>query len=402
MNNAGNIVIFGAGKIGRSFIGQLFGRAGFEVVFIDVDDHLVALLNEKAGYKVVIKAEKEQVFHINGVRAIHGTQRVKVIQAITDADIMAVSVGKNALEKILPVIAEGLLVRFRAKPNKPLDIILAENMRSAAEFCYHKLHTILPEGFPLDESVGLVETSIGKMVPLMTTADLEEDPLQVFAEPYNTLILDRRGFKGPVPEVPGLAPKDNIQAWVDRKAFIHNMGHAAAAYYGNFFHPGAEYMYEILADANVMRFTRTAMLQSADILLKTYPHDYSKDDLIDHIDDLLYRFRNKALKDTIFRVGHDLKRKLGADDRFMGIIRLGQSAGKPFEKILTAMVYGFFFKAADEEGSRFTGDIELEHEVAVNMDAVLEEVCGIDLSSEASLAAAVKSNYAALNSINKP
>ena len=36
------ILIFGAGKIGRSFIGQLFSRAGYELVFIDAnkDDYL--------------------------------------------------------------------------------------------------------------------------------------------------------------------------------------------------------------------------------------------------------------------------------------------------------------------------------------------------------------------------
>ena len=75
--------------------------------------------------------------------------------------------------------------------------------------------------------MGLVETSIGKMVPIMKTEDLEEDPLLVYAEPYNTLILDRKGFLGDIPHIEEFALKDNIKAWVDRKAFIHNLGHAA-------------------------------------------------------------------------------------------------------------------------------------------------------------------------------
>ncbi|NJK84846.1 MAG: hypothetical protein HC906_01560 [Bacteroidales bacterium] len=86
--------------------------------------------------------------------------------------------------------------------------------------------------------MGLVETSIGKMVPIMTSKDIEEDLLQVFAEPYNTLILDKNGFKNPIPDIRGLAPKVNMKAWVDRKSFIHNLGHAVAAYIGKLFCPG--------------------------------------------------------------------------------------------------------------------------------------------------------------------
>ena len=105
-------------------------------------------------------------------------------------------------------------------------------MISAADFVREQLIKNLPSSFPVESMVGLIETSIGKMVPIMPLAELEKDPLVVFAEPYNTLILDGKGFKSPIPEIKGLAPKSNIKAWVDRKAFIHNLGHATAAYYG--------------------------------------------------------------------------------------------------------------------------------------------------------------------------
>ena len=105
-------------------------------------------------------------------------------------------------------------------------------MREAGDFMKEQLIKNLPSDFPIEKLVGLIETSIGKMVPIMPLAELEKDPLVVFAEPYNTLILDGKGFKSPIPEIKGLAPKNNIKAWVDRKAFIHNLGHATAAYYG--------------------------------------------------------------------------------------------------------------------------------------------------------------------------
>lgn len=38
---------FGAGNIGRGFIGALLHHSGYDVVFADVNDTMVSLLNEK-------------------------------------------------------------------------------------------------------------------------------------------------------------------------------------------------------------------------------------------------------------------------------------------------------------------------------------------------------------------
>jgi mannitol-1-phosphate 5-dehydrogenase len=350
------IVIFGAGKIGRSFIGQLFGSSGYKIVFIDVDPVIISLINERKCYRVVIKGDKEEEIIVREVQAISGLDKSSVIDAVATAGITAVSVGKNALEKVLPVIASGLEKRYNDNPEKPLDIILAENMRSAAGFTREQLIKNLPDGFPIDSYIGLIETSIGKMVPIMPLAEVEKDPLTVFAESYNTLILDGKGFKSPIPDVRGLAPKSNIKAWVDRKAFIHNLGHATAAYYGFFLHPESVYMYEVLNDPAVLVFTREVMCQSAEILLKAYPAEFTFPDLENHIDDLINRFRNTALLDTVFRVGHDLQRKLGSDDRFMGSIHLAIQYNMPYNLILNAMSFGFLFMARDEEGNLYQSD----------------------------------------------
>ena len=373
-----NILIFGAGKIGRSFIGQLFGRAGYRVVFVDMDKPLVDELNRRRKYPVVIKGpDKEKRWVINHVRAIHALEVPEVIEAIRMADIMAISVGKNALPAVAGVVAEGLLGREKTRPGVILDIILAENMRSADLFLRDKLRDLLPVSYPLDHLVGLVETSIGKMVPIMTAKDLEADPLQVFAEPYNTLILDRMGFRGEIPDIPGFALKENMKAWVDRKAFIHNLGHATAAYCGHLKYPDATYMYEVLEDPEVLHFTREVMWESAVVLMALYPGEFTPEDLSDHIDDLLSRFRNRNLGDTVFRVGCDLNRKLGSDDRFMGIIRSALEHRQSHDRIIQAMAMGFLFSATDEKGQVFPEDAVFHQEFRKDPDRVLDKVCGL-------------------------
>lgn len=236
------IVIFGAGKIGRSFIGQLFSRGGYEVVFVDVFNPVVDALNEKRSYKVVIKGEKDEILIIRNVRAILASETEKVTGELATADISAVSTGQPGLPLVLQLLAAGLLKRQQLFGEKPLDIIIAENLRDAANYFETELEKILPQGFPLNKLVGLVETSIGKMVPIMLKKDMEADILQVFAEQYNTLILDKKAFKNSIPKVEGLAPKENMKAWVDRKLFIHNLGHAATAYLGYNYNPGFVYL----------------------------------------------------------------------------------------------------------------------------------------------------------------
>jgi len=387
------IVIFGAGKIGRSFIGQLFGRGGYSVVFVDVDPVIVDLLNTRKSYRVIIKGDTDQEITVSNVQAVPGRDPGKVAEAVSTAGILAVSVGKYALEKVIPVIATGLKIRYQNEPGFPLDIIIAENMRDAADFMKEQLKANLPGDYPLDTHVGLVETSIGKMVPIMTSAELEKDPLMVFAEPYNTLILDRKGFKSPIPDIKGLAPKENIRAWVDRKAFIHNLGHATAAYFGYHKHPEAVYMFEILEDKEVYDFTREVMVQSAVTLNKAYPDDYSFDDLLEHIDDLLTRFRNKALKDTIYRVGSDLTRKLSFDDRFMGALLLADLMGTPGDKILRAMSYGLFFDSRDETGNAFPADIKFLQSIRNDFVLTFIESLGFDPVNDLQIMTKLKEFY---------
>jgi mannitol-1-phosphate 5-dehydrogenase len=298
-----------------------------------------------------------------------------VSKEVATAEIMAISVGQNAIPKIAPLIAKGLELRYKDFPDSPLDIILAENLRDAAKVVSVELKKHLSPSFDLDKNVGLIETSIGKMVPIMPKSVMENDPLLVYAEPYNTLILDKKSFKNPIPDVEGLAPKDNMQAWVDRKSFIHNLGHAAAAYYGYLKYPQMIYLYEIMGKEDVHMTARTAMLQAADVLMMHYPGEFTKTVLVAHIDDLLHRFSNKSLGDTVFRVGQDLYRKLGPEDRLVSVLKLALKYRMPYDKILFIIASAMNFKAVDELGFRSENDSKFSKTAAIGISNVLETVC---------------------------
>ena len=346
-----SFVQFGAGNIGRSFIGRLFSDAGYEVIFVDVDSRLITLLNQRQSYPVIIKTngKADETRLVQGIRAIKATDIPSVIQAVLDADCVATSVGQRALGSIMPLLASALeLRRIARKP--PLDVIIAENLRAGAAFFRTELAKLLPPDFDLESSVGLVETSIGKMVPIMPTWALELDPLQLFAEPYDTLIVDRRGFRNPLPPLAGLQAVDNIAAYVDRKLFMHNMSHAATAYLGYQINPGLKFIWQAIEIATVYGIVRKALEQSAAALLKTYPDTFDQAALDRHADELLERYRNQALGDTVYRVGRDLTRKLARDDRLIGACLLAAKYGLPCFGITQAVQAALNFQAVDEGG----------------------------------------------------
>ncbi len=387
------LVLFGAGNIGRSFIGQLFSRAGYEVVFIDINDTLLDALNAEHQYRVIIKhnEQPDETIWVKNIRGVHGQDIEQVSREISEASIVATAVGKGALPYIIPTLTQGLKRRREEYGEQPLDIILAENFRNVADYVRQELKALLPENYAIDALVGLVETSIGKMVPIMKEEDVQEDPLWVFAEEYNQLILDKHAFKNPIPDIPGMAPKDNMKAYVDRKLFIHNLGHAATAYFGYQYNPAFEYIYEPLAISERYQKVRACMMQSAAALNTEYPNDLTMPDLINHIDDLLFRFKNKALGDTIFRVGRDLPRKLDKNDRLVGAMLLAKKHHCPCGLIAEAVRAAFDFRAKDEHGQLFPADRSFaENDYVKGTEHILSQVC--HLTDTASLDIAVRNS----------
>ncbi|MEA2013101.1 MAG: hypothetical protein U9O87_08525 [Verrucomicrobiota bacterium] len=182
------------------------------------------------------------------------------------------------------------------------------------------------------------------------------DPLWVFSEAYNNLILDEKAFKNPIPEIKSLKPKKNIAAYVDRKLYIHNLGHAATAYLGYNYSPKLKYIYEALEIAEIYKKVEECMNQEALVLQKEYPADLSAEDLKEHIADLLFRFKNRSLADTIFRVGRDLYRKLDRDDRLVGAMLLAQKHNCNYSSICDVFKVGLKFNAKDDSGSIFSPD----------------------------------------------
>ncbi len=363
-------VMYGGGNIGRGFIGMLFSQSGYHTTFVDVAAPVVDGLNEKGKYPVrIISGDTHEDIDIINVCAVNGNDTAAVAAAIADADIMATAVGVNILKFIIPNLVAG--IRLRKETNKgPLNILICENLMDANKVLEGMLKAELTseEIDWFDENIGLVEATIGRMVPVQTEEMKDGDPLRVCVEKYGFLPVDGDAFKGEVPKIKNMIPFSPFDFYIKRKLYIHNMGHATCAYLGDLF--GLTYIYEAIDRDDIYIIVKNAMQESAQVLSKHY--GVALNGILDHIDDLLMRFTNKALMDTCKRVGGDPKRKLSPADRLIGAASLA---------LKNEIIPAYICIGAGAALKRYLNEADMEQTVE-NACSVLQEISQLDETCE--------------------
>ena len=342
MNNK-KAVMIGAGNIGRGFIGQIFHDSGYHVVFVDVDSGIVDKLNRDKSYLLTLTdGNNSETRIIDNVSALNGNNALSVAEQLAQCDIAAVAVGKKALNSISGYLALGIKERSKHRHNEPMNILICENINHARKYLYDLLeaHFLIEEKHLLN-ATGLVETTIGRMVPMPTPAMRAADITAIATEPYYRLPVDEKAFRGIKPELLYTETFDPFEFFEEKKLFIHNLGHAMCAFMGA--RRGYEYVWQAVSDEEVAGAARNVMNLLAGAIANTYNAD--KIALFEFVDELLRRFGNRLLGDTVARVGRDPLRKLAPGDRFMGAVARCQSQGLLYDELLTGIAAALKFNA---------------------------------------------------------
>ena len=381
-------VIFGAGSVGRGFLGQLFSESGYEVVFVDVDTELVEALARDGCYTLRLAGtERVEDLAIGPVRAVHGAETEAVAAEVARADLLATAVGARALPIIARSIAAGLARRWAAGNAAPLNIIICENLHDAPEQLRAFVSAALPETErPGLARVGFVPAVIARMSPVPTPEQRAADLTLIVAEPYKVLPVDRDAFVGPIPEIVGMEAVSPFAAYTERKLYIHNAAHALLGYLG--YRRGHTYGYEALEDPAVRAVLDQALDESSRALMAE--HGFDEGALRAHVQDLLVRFSNRALADPVERLARDPLRKLAPDDRLVGAARLAEKHGIRPEALATGIAAALAYdNPADEHAVALQKRL-----VDEGLEGVLASVCHIRPGEP--LAALVAARYRAL------
>src|SRR5918999_4564282 len=160
-------VHFGAGNIGRGFIGQLLHESGYDICFVDVREELVEALKTKGRYNVVMADEAGERISVDQVTAFHAENEAdEVTQRLAEADLITTAVGPSVLPVIAPAITKGLLERARLG-GTPVNVIACENMVGASQ----ALRGFVMEHVPaacaesVEEIAGFPNAAVDRIVP---------------------------------------------------------------------------------------------------------------------------------------------------------------------------------------------------------------------------------------------
>lgn len=304
-------VHFGAGNIGRGFIGLLLHQSGFAVEFVDVNETLINELNKEKAYRVMLANEEKQEFFVENVSGINSQQHPDaVVEAISQADIVTTAVGPNILKFVAPLIAEGLKKR-QQNSGGPVNVIACENMvGGSSELKKHVVEKLGAEEIAwVEGNVGFPNSAVDRIVPNQNNERL----LDVLVEPFHEWVIDSTGIKGEQPKIEEALFVENLQAYIERKLFTVNTGHAATAYLGNL--AGYKTIAEAIAQDEVKQDVLGTLGETGKVLTTKYGFD--SDQHQTYIEKIIGRFANPYIVDDVQRVGRAPLRKLGAKDRLV-------------------------------------------------------------------------------------
>ena len=322
---------FGAGNIGRGFIGALLSQAGYHVIYADVNQAVIDKINADGKYTVHVMDVECQDIPITDISGINSATP-EMVDALAEADLITTAVGLVILPRIAPTIAQGIAKRKAQGCTQALNIIACENAIRASSQLKEAVYGALSEEDRAyaDEYVGFPDCSVDRIVPPVKS----ENFIDVVVENYYEWNVEKASFKGEIPQIEGMNLADNLMAYIERKLFTLNTGHAITAYLGTL--KGLKTIDEAIADEKIYAIVHAAMKESGDGLIRK--HGFDTEAHYHYIDKIIGRFKNPYLKDDVTRVGREPLRKLSPTDRLTKPMMTAYGYGLPVDHLILGKI----------------------------------------------------------------
>ena len=225
---------FGAGNIGRGFIGELLNKSGYHITFVDINKDVVNELKRCDTYTIRILYGNIEEVEINNFDALNiAEEKEQLYTAIGEVELITTSIGPNILPIIAKDIAEGLKLKVVNNNTKLLDIIACENMISGSEFLKTEVFKHLSEQEQdfVNKYVGFPNSAVDRIVP----AQKHEDVLLVEVEKFCEWVIEEDKIKVESNRnIEQVHYVEDLNPFIERKLFTVNTGYAAISYIANY------------------------------------------------------------------------------------------------------------------------------------------------------------------------
>jgi len=283
----------------------------------------------------------QKVTNISGVNI----NTEDLLEEMQTAELITTAVGLAILPQIAPVIAKGIILRKTKGISTPLNIIACENGIRASTQLKNEVVKYLDEEERtyMEQYVGFPDCSVDRIVPPVKTENFTDVAVESFFE-WN---VEVKSFRGAVPHVAGMNLADNLIAYIERKLFTLNTGHAITAYLG--FLKGYQTIDQSIADPLIYQIVRSAMQEAGRGLIRKY--GFSEETHFKYIDKIIDRLRNPNLKDELARVCRDPLRKLSTNDRLVRPLLVSREYGFSTENLFLGIGAALHYRNPDDKQS---------------------------------------------------
>lgn len=337
-------VHFGAGNIGRGFIGELLHDSGFEITFVEVGQEIVDRINETNSYDIYIinrNYEKKTIDRVKAYSPI--TDEDKVIDEIVEADIITTSVWADNLPKIANTLAKGLKKRLAAHGGK-VNVLACENaffatdmLKKALASCKEKM---------TEEEMSQIGCFANTSVDRIALHSIRDGVSVPEIDEAFELVIEKNNLADPSSEpIKGADYAENLDMYLERKLYMVNSGHAAVAYLGQIY--GLKTVQEALKNPAIFEDAVGVMKEAAKVLVKKF--GFSEESLQKFIDKNIKRFTFPAIQDDVYRVGRAPIRKLDEKDRLVGPAKQAAEYGYETKYLTKAIAAAFLFENSEDE-----------------------------------------------------
>ena len=323
------IIIWGAGRIGRGFVADIFNQDPWHTVFVDIDKALVDNLNRAKKY-TIHKATKDGITVTtieNGFSALHTGESDEIQNLFLTENLMLdIAVHAPKLPEVADQIAPFIEYRAENAPHLPMDVMMNVNMASPDERFVSLLEERLSEKALayFKENVGVTGIFAMCISPVAPESILKDNPLALWNNGFHEQAIDKNRLKGALPVLPRLRLTDDVVKEETRKLYTLNMAHALVCYLG--LKKGLETSFDAVNDASIREMLLSALEESSVGLIGEY--GFSEEEMTLWRKTIVSLLENPYIKDDLQRLGADTRRKLGAYDRLVGPARLSVKHGR--------------------------------------------------------------------------
>ena len=338
-------IMIGAGNIGRGFIGALLEKSGYHVTFADVAENLISAINERKRYTVHIQDQECAEWTVTNISGISSAGQELVDAIAGDCELITTAVGLRILPIVAKPIAAGIQARKAAGNTRILNVVACENAIRGTSQLREAVFSHLNEAEVAyaKEYAGFADCAVDRIVPKASF----ENPLDVAVEQYTEWDVEKGGWKGELPDIQGCSFVDDLSAYLERKLFTLNSGHAICAYLGAL--KGYPTIVKSVADPAIGHLVYRAMQESGEGLIQKFAFD--PDAHHAYIDRIFARFQNPFLEDETVRVAREPIRKLAPTDRLIKPLTTAYNYGLPVDHLIFGAAAALRFDCPEDEQS---------------------------------------------------